>query len=272
MQIESSNVAYTGLTKQFSKSLFEHKEAISAVRNNVSKGIVGHIPDKWVKQIPYENRRANITEFHKTMGCFVNRILPLTRDSKFSSFVLTKIMRHSNVISKDSSVALKYIGKGDFGKGYSIINKKTGDAFFLKKFNHKYDSDYLWTFQHGILQEANNKMYVKSNFKKKDKSLFSNFHYADIKNGYYIEDYLSDKNDIAQGVKSAFERRNIYFDASYPNHLLYKVQSVLKKRGLQHGDLSVSNVKIYNDVNGYKVKCFDLGGLEELPSEVRKWM
>ena len=264
MQIESNNVSYTGLTKKFSRSLFNYSDTLKALKSNTSNGIVGHIPNQWIKQIPCDLRRENITEYHKNMGFFVSKILPFTKDSKLSSFFITKIMRHSNIIPSKTSVKIQFVGEGSFGKGYSIINDATGDVFFLKKFKHKYDAKYFSLLEHGIVTEANSKMYLKSNLKRKDKDFFSNFHYADIKNGYYIEDFLSAKNDVAKGVKDWKTRDNIYMDISRPNHLLYRIQRVLKKYSLHHGDLSVANVKIYNDPKGYKIKCFDIGGLREL--------
>lgn len=134
----------------------------------------------------------------------------------------------------------------------------------MKKFKQNFTDTNL--YMHGILKESNNKIYMKSKFKKKDKTYFSNFHYADIKNGYYIEDFLVSKGDVAENAKNVYERDKEYYNLDGHCLIISKIQYVLNKYGLRHEDLSVSNVKIYNAKNGYKPVCFDVGGLNKLDS------
>ena len=103
MQIESynSNIAYKGLTKKMSKSLYFYSDMREMVAScSKSNGLVGHIPHQWVKQIPFDSRKAKINEFHEKMGYFVNKILPYTKGTSLSSFILTHIMRRANIIPK----------------------------------------------------------------------------------------------------------------------------------------------------------------------------
>lgn len=267
MQIETNNnnIAYKGLTKKLSKLLYTYNEINRMVSSNKnSQGLVGHIPYQWVKQIPFDARRENITKFHKNMGFFVNKVLPFTQDSCLSSLMLTHIMRRSKIIPKNSSVKIKFVDEGSFAKGYLLTNNTTGDEFFLKRFKQLGDS--LNIGFHGVLVESNNKMFIKSKFKKKDKAYFSNFHYADIKNNYYVEDYLSDKDDIAKNIKDRDKRARLYKQVSKEHGLILKLKQILNKYGLAHNDLKTYNIKIYNSEKGYKPICFDSGGFDYVTS------
>lgn len=135
MDVKSNNnITYTGLTKKLSKSRYSSEEIRSMVlKVNKSNGLVGHIPDQWVKQIPFEKRRDNITSFHKDMGVFVTKVLPRTKDSILSSLYLTHIMRRAKMIPKFSFMKIKFIDEGSFGEGYSLTNKKNWRFFLFEK-------------------------------------------------------------------------------------------------------------------------------------------
>ena len=90
------------------------------------------------------------------MGHFVNKILPYTRGTYLSSFILTRLMRQAQIIPKNSSIKVTHIGTGTFGEGYLLSNQTTGDNFVLKRFKCTYKNVNL--FNHGILAETNNKI------------------------------------------------------------------------------------------------------------------
>ena len=104
MQIASDKISYTGgLTKKLSKTVYFPPEIYKMSKSiKSSNGVVGHLPCQFIKEIPFDIRHDKINEFHRNMGFFVRYVLPLTKDSKVSSFLLTKLMRHSKVISKES--------------------------------------------------------------------------------------------------------------------------------------------------------------------------
>ena len=247
---DNNTITFNGLNRQLSKNVFSRDSAQKLSRlYPKSNGIVGNLPSDWICRIPKNNRNSDIKSLYKILGCYlsIKRFYP--NDSKLYDFILTKILRKYNVIPKSSKVTVTKVEKGAYGQGYRISNSEDNNSLFLKLFNDKKEIGEKLT--HGCTSEANCKAYVKKKLSSKDKRYFSNFYYADIKNNFYLEEYLPIENRFSSYKSSSEER--VWFTK--------KVESVLKKIGLVHEDLNYGNYFIYRNDGKSIGKCFDLGGI-----------
>lgn len=254
MEINSSPVSYQGLNRTLSKRVLSNKTVLELDRlNPKSNGIVGNIPPQWVQGMPVEERGELIPQLYTKLGNFISKVLPKLPGTKIQSAILTNILRKHKAIDSSSSVTIEKIGKGALSKGYRIKNESDGTALFLKRFVETHKNKSLReTGTHGAVPENNLKTFLKHDLKtKKEKSLFTNFHYGDIKNGYYVEEYLSHRDFVNPDSILPTNIREL--DSS--------IYGTLYKHGLCHADLHERNVKYYFDKNeDIAIKCFDLGG------------
>lgn len=258
MEINYTPVSYQGLNRQLSKELFS-KETIVKMDKLYPKsnGIVGNIPATWVQNMPIEERGELIPKLYEKLGHFISKVLPKLPGNTLQSKILTSILRKHKAINSSSSVSLKKVGKGKMGKGYKLENKSDGSTLFLKRFKKKSQRNkiFLESGHHGAEYENNVKTYLAHELKtKEDKSVFTNFHFGDVRNGYYVEEYLSRRDKIV------------------PDQLIYgaerdaegKIYKTLYKHGLYPKDLHDENIYLYFDKNDeLSIKCFDLGGVQK---------
>lgn len=252
MDINRSQISYQGLNRHLSKQIFrpETAEKLSEIFPK-SNEIVGNIPPQWVNNIPVEKRAEIIPQLLNSLGDFFSNKFSILPGKKLKSFLLTRIFRKYGVINKNSSVKITKVGSGVFSKGYKLSNSD-GTTFFVKKFKNKpKDIDYLDTCIHGCVRESNIKTFLNSHLKTtSEKEHFPKFYYGDIKNGYYLEEYLSRRDSL--DPKSLFNTKLVKSE----------IQETLKNHHLHHYDLHNKNVKFYFDKNDdIKAKCFDLGGV-----------
>lgn len=255
MEINSTPISYQGLNRTLSKRVFRNKTILELDKlNPKSNGIVGNIPPQWVQNMPVEERAELIPKLYEKLGKFVSKVLPKLPGNKIQSILLTNILREHKAIDSSSSVNIKKIGKGLLSKGYRIKNKSDGSSLFLKRFIETHKNKYLRTTGiHGPASENNVKTFLKHDIKtNKEKSLFTNFYYGDMRNGYYVEEYLSHRDFVNPDVILPCNVRE----------LESSIYETLYKHGLYHSDLHEKNAKYYFDKNdNLAIKCFDVGGV-----------
>ena len=256
MQINSSPISYQGLNRQISKEVITKTTADAFCKlYPKSNGIVGNIPHEWVKNIPPQDREKNIKYFYDKMGTFIYWGLPIFSDSTISSHILTKIFRKTGIIDKNNQIKITSFMEGALSDGYIISDKNSGKQFFLKRFKKTFDNYGLRkTGLHGASPEINVKAYFKKHLKtRNEKNLFSQFYYGDIKNNYYIEEFINGTNIYC----------NLF--APMKENAKRKITDTLAKHNLIHTDLHNFNLHYYvrDKDNLIMAKCFDLGGIDK---------
>lgn len=262
MEINSSPISYQGLNRKLSKNIFYHETVRELDKlYPKSNGIVGNIPPQWIKNMPADKRGTLIPDLYATIGKFVSILLPIIPSDTLRNKTLTYILRKHQAIGPKSSVQIYEVAGGAMSIGYKIENKTDGYSLFLKRFEKNRKNKYLRESGiHGAIPENNIKTFLKHDMKtKREKSQFSNFYYGDIKNKYYIEEYLSKRESISYKSLMPEVRTATKKD----------IRTTLSEHGLYHSDLHEHNVRYYFDENGkLTAKCFDLGGIDRIDNPI----
>lgn len=261
MEINYSSTSYQGLNRHLSKQVFEPKnvEKLDKLFPK-SNGIVGNIPQEWLKNIPVEMRGEIIPQLYQALGDFMRNIFPKLPGGTLKGIFLTRVLRKYNIINKETSIKVKKIGSGFMANGYKL-KSSDGSTLFLKRFRGKtwLNRSLIDSGKHGKVREANLKTFLSHNLKKNsEKHQFTKFHYGDIHNGYYIEEYLSEPNILRPWLLDKDGAKN-------------EIQLTLAKYKLYHCDLHNDNAKFYFDKNNkLQATCFDLGGIISLSLKNKK--
>ena len=145
--------------------------------------------------------------------------------------------------------------EGALSDGYIISDTNNQQQFFLKKFKKTRNNKFLReTGLHGTTPEINVKAYLKKHLKtESDKNSFTQFYYGDMKNNYYIEEFINGTDTnycLFEPIKENAKR---------------KITDTLAKHNLIHTDLHNFNLHYYvsDKNNSIMAKCFDLGGVNK---------
>jgi hypothetical protein len=260
----TSQISYTGLTRKMSKQVFrldsvERLQELYPKSNN----IVGNLPNQWVRNMPKETRKTEIPQLYKELGAFTNGVLKKFGGGKISSFFLTKILRTHGALEKKASVKIEKVGQGALSKGYKLTNSKDGSTLFLKKFKPETQENrhLFYSGVHGVKPETRTKVFLKHDIKsKKEKSYFTNFYYGDMKNGYYVEEFLDSSDSISRYDLMSLVQENVKNE----------IRDVMALHGFLHSDLHSGNLKFsFDKSENVRGKVFDLGGAIHTPNAVR---
>jgi hypothetical protein len=252
----NQQISHKGLNRQLCKRIAT-KENIERLNDLYPKShsIVGNLPPQWINNIPTDERSQKIPQLYSQMGKFISNWFFL--GNKVSSVILTHILRANGAIEKDANIAISKVGEGCFAKGYKLLNTKDGSELFLKRFSSikKRDLD-LIQYRHGAEYELNSKSYIKHKLKKNsEKSHFSRFYFGDMRNKYYVEEYLTDEQSL--DPKSIAPSQITTARA--------QLRKAFYMHNLAHCDMHNHNMKFYQDKNDeVTAKLFDLGGMHKI--------
>lgn len=250
---DNNSIPFNGLNRQLSKTIYSKDSAqkLSSLYPK-SNGIVGNLPSDWISRMPKKKRNKDIKTLYTILGRYISIKRHYPNDSKLYDFILTKILRKYNVISKTSKIAVTKVEKGRYGQGFKISNSEDNNSLFLKLFIKKNKTSLYHT--HGCMAESNCKAFMKKKLSSSENKYFSKFYYADTKNDFYIEEYLPMENRFSPFDVSSKERR--WYNKT--------VESIFKKIGLVHEDLHYGNYFFYKKDGKVSGKCFDLGGVHHI--------
>lgn len=275
--------SYKGCTLQCKKAMYS-KEGFQALQNFYPNynGIIGSVPFFWVKNMPIENRKQEVNGLYADLGKFFSLLREKLFDSstlddngietvneaalkekvrnpetgRRSTFqsMLTHILKKYNAIGSSSSVKLDIIDVCGFSCGLTLADKNSKKKVFIKLFNNfAFNND--WDGQ-GPAVEANNNVYIQNNLKtKSDKKHFPKFYYADVYNGYYIEEHLDDRGE---SVSEDVINKNA-------SGLIEEIRQILEKISLANTDKIIGNIKVFTSKTGKLLPVlFDCGGIVPL--------
>lgn len=231
-------INFNGLNKVLKKEIYS-KKAIKEFSHSYSRsnGIVGNLPHEWINNMPQQQRENSIKELYSRLGACINGIRHhLFNRTDEHRIQIEKILKQCKAINENTSIQMNRIGEGAYGVVYKI-NKYILKIFYWES---PYDSRF-----HGVHSECNTKIYLKHNLSKKDKANFSKFHFGDINNGYYLEEYIPTCDSLSPKPKETPE----------------KLQRILTKLNLQHSDCNRDNYT-FNDKG--QIILFDFGGIKRL--------
>ncbi|OGI04816.1 MAG: hypothetical protein A2Y25_04315 [Candidatus Melainabacteria bacterium GWF2_37_15] len=217
---KNTSLSFTGLSRNLGKrAYFDRKEmeewegkiTDKVEKRNTPYAIVGSIPHEWVQKIPEANREVVIKELYTNLG----EIFSDLRENKNVELASTKLnsaLHKANILSEKENVSLHSFGSGRYGtafildenfkllnpkniaKLYNLFFKRQGGKYVFKLFHDvNTTNDY-----HGTYIEANKGMYWRKTIeepargqyvegKTLNKTDSCKFYFADLKNGYMVE-------------------------------------------------------------------------------------
>lgn len=194
--LKHSQVNFEGLTKALgSQAYLSVLDIKSKIENNPkSQGMVGNLPDEWVKSIPREKRKENIKDFYNQLSELVNGLRTEGQNNKnvkLASEKITEVMHENSMLPKETSIVLKKLGTGAFGTAYKLEehspDSKPHSKFVLKIFHN----DGSWKNAHGALPEINRGTFWAKRAGKNTNR--ARFYFADAKSGYIVSQYIDQK-------------------------------------------------------------------------------
>ena len=202
--VKSDRSNFRGLSRSLSKRVYDNSADIKAEADKYKKSnyVVGSLPPQWIDKIPKEIRAEIIKEIY---NCFKEASLSLRESHKFFSSdhigfrkplttriykknsidILKEVLYKAKIINDKKDFSLQLVDDGSYGVCYKLTIGS--DSFALKVF--KKISDLSEEF-HGNYIEINRAHYLNKNAKNYQ---FAKFYFGDLKTGYLIEDFISNK-------------------------------------------------------------------------------
>ncbi|MEW5819825.1 MAG: hypothetical protein AB1782_06510, partial [Cyanobacteriota bacterium] len=261
--IKKPCITFTGLTSVLSKKAFsrlkgnEHEEGLSEAVEKHSKfyGNAGCYPASWLNKIPKNNFRHHLLSIN---SAFI-QITDILRESEFketnqrnddikrASKILTNKFVSEGIIKEPECITIDRLGSGEFGTAYKF--NVNDEKFVLKVYKENTKS----TDTHGPLFETNRALFITKNSPKSRNKKIARFHFANIKNGYMVEQFVESSNIRYQDHLQAEKDKEAKMTEKQK-----KAEAITKQKEFNEAMLGLKQVdREGNEVNG---KLIDYGG------------
>lgn len=177
------------LTEILSKQVLNYDEIIDLLtKYPKANGRIGCLPNEWTNHIPNQNFNNQLKLLQEGFGDIACSLRDNNKSENVekASLSLNNLCHSIGILPKERKIAIEKFSEGGFwGVGY-LIKNDANEAFVMKVFycTREFNDNY------GNLLEANKAQYWSHNAGKDNQ--FPNFYYADLNNGFLIDQYISD--------------------------------------------------------------------------------
>lgn len=177
------------LTEVLGNQLLEFDEINDALEKYPkAQGRIGCLPIEWIKKIPKESFMAKMKAFQDGFGEIARDLRKNHKPQgvEMASNKINNLFHDMGILSDTKKVSIKKLdGEGCWGMGYLIDGDIDKPLVMKVYFCIQEPNDNF-----GNLLENNKALYWHKN--AGDDTQFPNFHYADLDNGFLIDQYISD--------------------------------------------------------------------------------